>query len=165
MKFNVSKCKILHVGKNNPRHNFFMNGAQLSESEEEKDLGVLVNKSLKPTSQCSEAARKANFILGSISRAFHYRDRHVFVNLYKIYVRPHLEFCTSAWSPWTEADLNTLEQVQKRAIHMISGLHSESFEEKLKELNLLLLKERRELADMIQTFKILQGFSDVNPST
>ena len=165
MKFNVSKCKILHVGKNNPRYNFFMNGAQLSESEEEKDLGVLVNKSLKPTSQCSEAARKANFILGSISRAFHYRDRHVFVNLYKIYVRPHLEFCTSAWSPWTEADLNILEQVQKRAIRMISGLHSESYEEKLKELNLLSLKERRERADMIQTFKILQGFSDVNPST
>ena len=104
--------------------------------------------------------QKANFILGSISRAFHYRDRHVFVNLYKIYVRPHLEFCTSAWSPWTESDLNTLEQVQKRAIRMISGLHSESYEEKLKELNLLSLKKRRERADTIQTFKILQGFSD-----
>ena len=48
---------------------------------------------------------------------------------------------------------------------MISGLHGESYEEKLKELNLLLLKERRERADMIQTFKILIGFSDVNPST
>ena len=91
--------------------------------------------------------------------------RFKFVNLYKIYVRPHLEFCTSAWSPWTESDLNTLEQVQKRAIRMISGLHSESYEEKLKELDLLSLKERRERADMIQTFKILQGFSDVNPST
>ena len=91
--------------------------------------------------------------------------RHVFVNLYKIYVRPHLEFCTSAWSPWTEADLNTLEQVQKRAIRMISGLHSESYEEKLKELNMLSHEERRERADMILTFKILQGFNDVNPGT
>ena len=77
MKFINSKCKILHVGKNNLRFNFFMNGAQLSESEEEKDLWVLVNKSLKPTSLCSEAARKANFNLGSISSAFHYRNRHV----------------------------------------------------------------------------------------
>ena len=108
----------------------------------------------------SEAARKANFILGSISSAFHFRDRHVFVNLYKIYIRPHLEFCTSGWSPWTESDLNTLERVQKRAIRMISGLNSESYEEKLKELNLLSLKKRRERADTIQTFKILQGFSD-----
>ena len=48
---------------------------------------------------------------------------------------------------------------------MISGLHGESYEEKLKELTLLSLKERRERADMIQTFKILQGLSDVNPGT
>ena len=161
----IAELNLKHRGKNNPKHNFFMNGAQLTESDEEKNLGVLVNKSLKPTSQCSEAARKANFILGSISRAFHYRDRHVFVNLYKIYVRPHLEYCTPAWSPWTEADLISLEQVQKRMIRMISGLHGKSYEEKLKELNLLSLKERRERADMIQTFKILQGFSDVNPAT
>ena len=40
-----------------------MNGGQLSESEEEKDLWVLVNKSLKPTSQCSEAARKQTLSL------------------------------------------------------------------------------------------------------
>ena len=48
---------------------------------------------------------------------------------------------------------------------MISGLHGESYEEKLNELILLLLKERREHADMMQTFKTLQGFSDVNPAT
>ena len=54
MKFINSKCKILHVGKNNPRFNFFMNGAQLSESEEEKDLWVLVNKSLKNLPACAQ---------------------------------------------------------------------------------------------------------------
>ena len=53
----------------------------------------------------------------------------------------------------------------RHGLNLISGLHSESYDEKLKELNLLLLKERRERADMIQTFKILQGFSDVNPET
>ena len=54
MKFINSKCKILHVGKNNPRFNFFMNGAQLSESEEEKDLWVLVKKSLKNLPACAQ---------------------------------------------------------------------------------------------------------------
>ena len=142
-----------------------MNGIKLTESNEEKDLGVLINKSLKPASQCSEAARKANIILGSISRAFHYRDRYVFVNLYKTYVRPHLEFCTAAWSPWTEADSNCLELVQKRAVRMISGLTGKTYMEKLIELKLLSLEERRERADMIQTFKIIHGFSDVNPET
>ena len=100
-----------------------------------------------------------------IYRAFYYRDRHVYVSFYKIYVRPDLEFCTPVWSPWTEADLNSLEQVKKRAIRMISEFNGESYEENLKELNLFLLKEKRERADMIQKFKILQGFNDVNPAT
>ena len=127
MKFINSKCKILHVGKNNPRFNFFMNGAQLSESEEEKDLWVLVKKSLKNLPACAQRLPEKQTLF--------------YVNLQKIYVHPHLEFCTPAWLPWTKADLNPLEQVKKSAIHMISGLHGESYEEKLNELILLLLKE------------------------
>ena len=29
--FNVAKCKILHVGHNNPKYEYFMNGIKLSE--------------------------------------------------------------------------------------------------------------------------------------
>ena len=36
---------------------------------------------------------------------------------------------------------------------------------KLERVKLLPLKKRREPADMIQTFKILQGFNDVNPAS
>ena len=37
--------------------------------------------------------------------------------------------------------------------------------EKSIELKLLSLEERRERADIIQTFKIIHGFCDVNPAT
>ncbi len=30
--------------------------------------------------------------MGQVSRAFHYRDKFTFVNLYNQYVRPHPEF-------------------------------------------------------------------------
>ena len=87
---------------------------------------------MSDSQQCSSnPILSTNIILGSISRAFHYRDRYVFVNLYKTYVRPHLEFCTAAWSPWTEADSNCLELVQKRAVQMISGLTGKTYMEKL----------------------------------
>ena len=36
------------------------------------------------------------------------------MKLYKLYVRPHLEFAVAAWSPWTVADIECLEKVQKR---------------------------------------------------
>ena len=81
----------------------------------------------------------------------------MFVRLYKNYVRPHLEFATPAWSPWTEADKKGIEDVQKRAVRMISGLWAVTCEEKLKEIGLSTLEERRDQADMYPMYKILHG--------
>jgi hypothetical protein len=47
---------------------------------------------------------------------FHYREKHVFLRLYKQYVRPHLEFAVPAWSQWLKGDIETLEKVQEKAV-------------------------------------------------
>ena len=49
----------------------------------EKDIGVKVSHDLKHSIQGQEAAKTANYMLETISRAFHFRDRYVFLNLYK----------------------------------------------------------------------------------
>ena len=156
MSFNVKKCKIMHLGNKNPKHLFSMGGETLGSTEEEKDIGVTVTSNLKPTAQCARAARTAQAVLGQISRAFHYRDCHVFVRLYQQYVRPHLEFSTQAWSPWTEADKSVLEKVQRRAVGMVSGLKAATYEARVKELGLQSLEERRHQADMCMMHKILR---------
>jgi hypothetical protein len=97
-----------------------MKGQQLTETEEERDIGVMVSRQLKPSAQCKHAARTAQTVLGQLTRAFHYRDRHVFLRLYIQYGRPHLEFCVPAWSPWLDGDKDCLERVQKRAVGMTS---------------------------------------------
>ena len=157
MEFNVSKCKVMHIGRNNPKHQYYMKGQPLVTTEEEKDVGVKMMSNLKPTAQCAAAAKTAKLVLSQIGRSFHYRDRHIFVKLYKQYVRPHLEFATPAWSPWTEGDRGCLEDVQRQAVRMISGLRSETYEGKLLELGLTTLEERRHQTDMLQVHKILNG--------
>jgi hypothetical protein len=157
MEFNVKKCKVMHMGHNNMEQEYYMNGHKLEVTEEERDIGVLVTKNLKPASQCKKAARTAQTVLSQISRAFHYRDRNVFIRLYVQYVRPHLEFAVPAWSPWLEADKEVLEKVQRRAVQMVSGLRSHTYEDRLKELGLTTLEERRHQADMAQTYKIVRG--------
>ena len=84
MKFNVSKCKVVHFGSRNPKYSYTMNGAELEVSKEEKDLGVLVTDKLSVSAQCAKAARMANAVLGQISRAFHFRDRDIFTGLYSV---------------------------------------------------------------------------------
>ena len=66
---------------------------------------------------------------------------------------------------WTAADIECLEKVQKRAINMVSGLGAMNYTERLKELKLTTLVKRREETDMVETFKILNGISDVKPDT
>ncbi|CAM4408569.1 unnamed protein product, partial [Caretta caretta] len=47
MKFNVDKCKVMHTGKNNPNYTYNIMGANLATTNQEKDLGVIVDSSLK----------------------------------------------------------------------------------------------------------------------
>ena len=48
---------------------------------------------------CAAAAGKAEFVLSQVSRAFHYRDKSLFLNLYKQFVRPRLEFSVPVQCP------------------------------------------------------------------
>lgn len=165
MQFNVDKCKVMHIGHTNQEHEYFMDGKLLKKVENERDIGVKIDQSLKPGVQCREVSRIAMAILNQISRTFHYRDKITFLNLYKRYVRVHLEFSTPAWNPWQIGDINMLEKVQKKAVFMISGLKETTYEGRLKELKLLSLENRRLRADLIQTYKILNGLDSVNPDT
>ena len=123
----------------------------------ERDLGSSSVNNLKPSKQCQKAAQTANSVLGQITHAFHYRDRVTFVKLYKQYVPPHLEFAVTAWSPWTEVDKDCLEQVQKRAVKMVSGLVSNNYQQRLDELGMETPEERRHRMDMAQVYKIVTG--------
>ena len=161
MAFNAKKCKIVHVGNKNPMIKYQMNGADLAEAKEEKDLGVIIDSTLKPSKQCAAAARSANFALGQMLRAFHYRTKRYLVPLYKSFIRPKLEFAVAAWCPWTENDISIMEKVQKRLVRALSDARGDTYEEKLRDAGLTTLKERRIRGDAIETFKTLKGINNV----
>ena len=89
-------------------------GTNRTVVDHETDLGIFTQNYLRPGLQYKEAAKKARIVLGQITRAFTNRDRHIFVRLYNQYVRPHLEFATAVWTPWTQGDIELMEKVQIR---------------------------------------------------
>ena len=149
MTFNKEKCKTMHFGHNNGMQDYYVDGVKLSTIKEEKDLGVLITDDLKPSVQCTEAARKAMSALRWSRRSSKYIDSNTFKVLYKTYIRPNMEFCIQAWSPYMVKDIEVLEKVQHRATRMVPGLKRLPYEDRLRRLDIYSLTARRLRGDLI----------------
>ncbi|KAK4827452.1 LOW QUALITY PROTEIN: hypothetical protein QYF61_018173, partial [Mycteria americana] len=139
MKLSKGKCKVLHLGRNNPM-------TYTRWLKREKDLGFLVDTKLNPwfmNQQCVLVAKRASGMLGySRSVASRSVEGGATVGvLPAALVRPHLEHCVQCWAPQYKRAMDILDRVQQRATKMIKGLEHLSYEERLRELGLFRLEK------------------------
>ena len=152
LKFNETKCKAMHVGRNNPRNDYKIGSVLLEKVSEERDLGVHLSDNLKPSLQCFEAAKKASSALGIIKRTFSTFEISSFALLYKTNVRCHMEYCVQAWNPYYRKDIDNLEKIQRRATRMVPELRHLSYSDRLQRLKLTSLEDRRQRGDLIEAY-------------
>jgi len=170
LQFNVGKCKVMHLGRANPKAEYRMRQTRdgksesiaLQESAEEKDLGVWITDNLKSSVHVAHAVSKANQILGLIRRTFSYLDMPLVKQLYTAMVRPHLEYANVVWHPYLKKDIDLLERVQHRATRLVPGLSKLSYEERLRRMQLPSLTYRRLRGDAIEVFKYLHGIYKID---
>ena len=62
-------------------------------------------------------------------------------------------------------DMDELEKVQYRSTKLVGEISKLPYEDRLQILQLPSLYARRLLGDLIETFKILKGFTNINPDT
>ena len=96
LQFNKEKCKILHIGKKNPKNKYFIGPEQekieLTETELEKDLGIFVDPNLDFKKHIKTIVKKASYLNYKILKKFTYRDSDILTPLFKTLVRPILEY-------------------------------------------------------------------------
>ena len=92
MKFNSQKCKVMHLGKNNPRHTYYMCDGEerrvLEPTDVEKDLGVYVDSGLTFEAHINNTVLKANRLSGLLVSTITNKSKIIMIPLFKALVRP-----------------------------------------------------------------------------
>ena len=137
----------MHIGHNNIQHNYTIANQQqfnlLIATEEQRDLGITITRDIKWQKQTEKSCKTANRVLGFIARNFNYKTTELMLPLYKSLVRPHLEYAVQFWSPHLRTDIDKMERVQRRATKIIPKIRNHSYQQRLKDLKLISLVQRR----------------------
>jgi hypothetical protein len=158
LQFNTNKCAVLHLQSriNAENHVYTLNNQTLLQVSTERDLGVIVDSSLKPALQCANVAKKAMSSMRRIIRAFPILKPETFLKIYPAFIRPILEYGIQAWRPWLIKDKLLIENVQRRSTKLVFGLKDYEYHERLEILELFPMSYRQDRGDLIMAFKIIK---------
>ena len=98
----------------------------------------------------------------SMFRGIEFQNWQVMLQLYRTFVRLHLEYSVQFWSPYYQKDVEALERVQKRFTRMLAGMGGISYEERLEKLGLFSSERRRLRGNLIEVYKMMRGMDIVD---
>ena len=79
--------------------------------------------------------------------------------MYKLYVRPHLEYCVEVWNPTARGDINKLEKVQNKMTKLTCNTINMNPEQRNMTLGLSSHEQRRLRGDLINMYKNIDNDS------
>ena len=158
MQLNVNKCGILVLsGQMNGK----LSNEKIALLETQKDLGLVITKSLTWHNNCQQRTNKALKALFSLKRNLSsICSINVKIIAFTGYVMPILTYCSQSWLP-NNSCFRVMERVQKIATKWFYGSHIE-YRERLLKCNLLPVSMYCELHDIIYLDSLLKGKYDMD---
>ena len=165
LSFNVSKCKVLHIGSTPHTGNYALNGIQLELLDNFHNLGIQIDSKLKFHILTDTVVKKAYHVLGFIYKSFECKDSDAMVKLYKTLVPPIIKYKYNnnpLWGPFYVIDNQNIERIQQKATRIIPSISHLSYHDRFRHLNLPSLRHRQQRGDLIYLHQILKGAYDID---
>jgi len=164
LSFNVSKCKVLHIGKTTSHcnHQYKLHEVMFELLDDLHDLGIYMDSKLKFNIHNDLMTNKVNCTLGLIYKVFECKDSNIVLKLYKSLVHPLLECNNTIWGPTYVMDKQKVEAVQWRATRIISICCYLPYFDCLQYLNLPSLQYQRCRWDLLFLYQMVNNYYDMN---
>ena len=97
MKSNTDKCHLMIFGKNEDELSLKIGSDMITESKDEKLLGVIIDRKLSFKSQVSALCKKANQKLDALSRISRYMDSGEQRQITRTFLLFQFSYCPLLW--------------------------------------------------------------------
>ncbi|KAK3858420.1 hypothetical protein Pcinc_035394 [Petrolisthes cinctipes] len=143
LNFNPNKCVVIRCQRGSvdwtavgSLQYYHLDNSDLSLADNHRDLGILVDNTLKFHVHIRATVNKAAGLANNLLKSTLCRCSNFMVTILKSHIRPILEFGSTVWNTGYLGDLGLLESVQRRWTKHIDGLADLSYTNRLKALNL-----------------------------
>ena len=158
-----SKCHLLSLGRQEASvTSFTISDVPLAVSNLSTDLGVIVDPDLKFDRHVLSIVARAKQRAAIIHRCFLSRNVNNLILAFKTYVRPLLEYAPQVWSPHLLYLIDAIESVQRSFTKRLPGFANLTYAERLTNLKLDSLEQRRMHFDLTMCYNIVHGLSAVS---
>ena len=167
MKFSPEKCQVISIcasRKHRRKTVYILHGHTLETVNSAKYLAVTISQDLTWKNHVNSVAVKALRTLGFLMHNLYNCNSDVREQAYNSLVLPILEYTATVWVPHTSADINWLEQVQRRGARFTMNNYWEKtpgyVTRMVHDIGRQTLEERRKLR-LTMLFKFQHGLTDL----
>ena len=136
------------------------------ETQNESYLGVMIDDKLSSNQHIDGMSQKATNLLNLCLRNLHMCSKEVKNSAYNMIFRPHLEYASACWNPYTKRNIDKLEAAQRRAAKFVLTIYDYHPPADLsgkiqKSLQWDSLQHRRAVVDLCMFFELRNNIANV----
>ena len=135
MVLNADKCHFMCLGNDTENGTFIFNNFTFNNGNEEKILGITIDKKLTFKSHVKILRKKATLKIGALSRLFNHLSDSQKRLIFNTIIKSQFIYCPLIWMFCCRASNNMINKIHERALRLILNYHTSDFDTLLQNNN------------------------------